>query len=50
MKTTGLVALALVFALGVAAVGSASTKLDSLPTHLTGVPPKGVKASPPTTG
>ena len=50
MRTTGLVALALVFALAVAAAGSASTKLDSLPTHFAGFPPEGVKASTPTTG
>ena len=50
MRTTGLVAFALVFALAVAAAGSASAKLDSLPTHFAGFPPKGVKASTPTTG
>jgi hypothetical protein len=50
MRTSGLVALALVFALGVAAAGSASTKLDSLPTHFAGFPPKGDLPSPFTTG
>ena len=50
MRTTGLVALALVFALAVVAAGSASTELDSLPTHFAGFPPEGVKASTPTTG
>ena len=50
MRTTGLVAFALVFALAVAAAGSASAKLDSLPTHFAGFPAKGVRASPLTTG
>jgi hypothetical protein len=50
MRTTGLVALALVFALAVAAAGSASARLDSLPTHFGGFPPKGVEASPFTSG
>ena len=50
MRTTGLVALELVFALAVAAAGSASTERDSLPTHFAGFPPQGVKASTPTTG
>ena len=50
IRTTGPVALALVFALAVAAAGSASTERDSLPTHFAGFPPEGVKASTPTTG
>ena len=50
MRTTGLVALALVFALAVAAAGSASTTPDSLPTHFAGFPAEGLKASTPTTG
>jgi len=50
MRTTGLVALALVFALAVAAAGSAFTRLDSLPTHFAGFPAEGVKATTPTTG
>jgi hypothetical protein len=49
-RTTGLVVFALGFALAVAAAGSASTKLDSLPPHFAGFPPAGVKASTPTTG
>ena len=49
IRTTGLVALALVFAPAVAAAGSASTKL-SPPTHFAGFPPEGVRASPLTTG
>ena len=50
MRTTGLVVFALVFALAVAAAGSASARLDSLPTRFGGFPPKGVEASPFTTG
>ena len=50
VRTTGVVVLALVFALAVAAAGSASTKLDSLPAHFAGFPPKGVLPSPFTTG
>jgi hypothetical protein len=38
MRTTGLIAFALVLALAVAAAGSASANLDSLPTHLAGSP------------
>jgi hypothetical protein len=37
-------------ALAVAAAESASARLDSLPTHVGGFPPKGVAASPFTTG
>lgn len=50
MRTTGLVVFALVVALAVAAAGSASARLDSLPTRFGGFPPKGVEASPFTTG
>ena len=50
MRTSGLVALAVVFALAVAAAGSASAGLDSLPPHFAGFPAESVKASTPTTG
>ena len=50
MRTTGLTVFALVFALAVAAAGSASAKLDALPPHFAGFPPKGVLPSPFTTG
>ena len=50
MRTTGPVSLALVFALAVAAAGSASARFDSLPTHFAGFPAESVKASTPTTG
>jgi hypothetical protein len=50
MRTTGLVVLAHVFAQTVAAAGSASAKLNSLPTHFAGFPAEGVKASTPTNG
>jgi hypothetical protein len=50
MRTTGLVAWALVLALAVAAARSASARPDSLPMHLAGFPPKGVNAFPTTTG
>ena len=46
LSVTATVGVALVVALAVAAAGSASTK----PTHFAGFPPKGVKASTPTTG
>ena len=50
MRRTGLLSLALVFALAVASAGSASTKLDPVSTHFAGFPAEGVKASMPTTG
>jgi hypothetical protein len=50
MRTTGLIAFGLVFALAVAAAGSASTKVDPLRMHFGGIPPKSVEASPFTTG
>lgn len=46
LSVTTTVVVALAVALAVAAAGSASTK----PTHFAGFPPKGVRASTPTTG